>query len=84
MRQSKPKMERMPSSTSLNSLKELRRRVSVDSMAEESTDGAQNLEYEVTLVSTLAFGTFFMNERLCVEGSVGRSTLVLASPVLFW
>ncbi|KAK3865204.1 hypothetical protein Pcinc_029176 [Petrolisthes cinctipes] len=55
MRQSKPKLERMPSSTSLNSFKELRRRISVDSMAEESTDGAQDLEYQVTLTTTPTF-----------------------------
>ncbi|XP_063841828.1 chloride channel protein 2-like isoform X3 [Scylla paramamosain] len=50
MRQSNPKLERSPSTLSSASLRELRRRVSVDSMAEEDTDSAQNLEYEVTLM----------------------------------
>ncbi|KAK8725221.1 hypothetical protein OTU49_010760 [Cherax quadricarinatus] len=50
MRQSKPQLERISSTSSMASLKELRRRVSLESMAEEDTDAAQNLEYEVTLM----------------------------------
>lgn len=53
MRQSKPKLERISSTSSMASVKELRRRISVESMAAEDGDGAQNLEYEVTLVSNL-------------------------------
>ncbi|XP_050726376.1 chloride channel protein 2-like isoform X2 [Eriocheir sinensis] len=50
MRQTQPKLERSPSTLSSTSLRELRRRASLDSMAEEDIDGAQNLEYQVTLM----------------------------------
>lgn len=60
MKQSKPKLERIPSTSSMTSVKEIRRRVSVESMAAEDTDSAQNLEYEVTLVSVPSLlGSFY-------------------------
>lgn len=67
MRQSQPKLERSPSTLSSASLRELRRRVSVDSMAGEDTDGAQNLEYEVTLVSTNIISTLSMSENVIIS-----------------
>lgn len=69
MRQSQPKLERSPSTLSSASLRELRRRASLDSMAEEDIDGAQNLEYEVTLVSTYATFPRSMSEILTVNVS---------------
>lgn len=53
-------------------------------MAGEDTDGAQNLEYEVTLVSTNAFFTRSMSEN--VELSVFPSciSVFLACIVFHW
>lgn len=60
MKQSKPKLERIPSTSSMASVKEIRRRVSVESMSAEDADSAQNLEYEVTLVSVPSLlGSFY-------------------------
>lgn len=67
MRQSNPKLERSPSTLSSASLRELRRRASVDSMAGEDTDSAQNLEYEVTLVSNNTFSAISMSENIVMS-----------------
>lgn len=67
MRQSNPKLERSPSTLSSASLRELRRRASVDSMALEDTDSAQNLEYEVTLVSNSSYFTPSMSESVMIS-----------------
>lgn len=67
MRQSNPKLERSPSTLSSASLRELRRRASVDSMAGEDTDSAQNLEYEVTLVSTRTYFPASMSENVVIS-----------------
>ena len=70
MRQSNPKLERSPSTLSSASLRELRRRASVDSMAGEDTDSAQNLEYEVTLVSNNTYFTIIMSENVMMNTSL--------------
>ena len=49
----KPQIERIPSRTSITSFGSFsRRRISVESMTSEDNDGAENLNYESTLVST--------------------------------
>ncbi|MPC24625.1 hypothetical protein E2C01_017713 [Portunus trituberculatus] len=70
MRQSNPKLERSPSTLSSTSLRELRRRASVDSMAGEDTDSAQNLEYEVTL------GIFVFKAKGCIGKEAGSEMSV--------
>lgn len=65
MRHSKPRLERMPSTCSTASLKELRRRVSIESMAAGDSNNDQNLEYEVTLVSKCVSLLFYELDVKC-------------------